>query len=665
MNFGRHAHSIAGIGRATAAMMLVGGVALGVFAGVRWQSKIAPLLGMGAQPGSAELPMGAGTAAASPAKQLFTCGMHPQVLQDTQGECPICHMKLTPVKAGAGTGEAADAKANEHAVLIDPAVVQNMGVRTAPVTLGTVSRAIRVPGITVEPESASIEINLRVPGWIHSLHANTDGMSVKKGEPLFELSSPQLQWAIDELIAARKAVLMLDANSDKSLRQTSESLATAAGSRLISLGLTPEQVEMFGNLDRAPAIVPFLSPITGYVREKASVFSGSAVEAGKSIMRLSRQSTMWIDTQVPQSMVSSIKMGQNATARFDTAASRETEGQVILIHPRLNEATRTTLVRLEVPNQDASIREGMFASVAFPTDVGTLGPTAPRDAIIDTGEAQMAFVTDKPGRFEMRAVVAGPADAEGRVRVFSGLKVGEQVVVSGQFLIDSESRIREAVRKFVGESSSHFSEESDFAPKGMRSTVALPAAAQRELDGAFGAYLAIAEKLGQEQKAPISIKTDTLAGSLRNLHAHLKGDLLASAAAVGDAIGISEAMQGQTTDRQRELFKALGERMIAIADAHPPSAAVAPKLHVMHCPMARGRWLQNSADLANPFYATDMKECGETLREIPAIAPATAAPTSPPAKSAPIEAAPANPAHPAAPDKPAMPSTPRGAGGSR
>ncbi len=188
------------------------------------------------------------------------------------------------------------------AVVIDPAIIQNMGVRTAEVTEGPLDETLRVTALITEPEPDHRDINLRVSGWIQTLYANTDGMEVKQGDPLFDLYSPELRLAIEELISARRAVGAADAEAGTALRETSASLAAAAEGRLLTLGLTPEQIAEFGALESAPAVVTFLSPINGHITEKMDVYAGELGDGqpGRSLPPRAADPDAGVEARVPE-----------------------------------------------------------------------------------------------------------------------------------------------------------------------------------------------------------------------------------------------------------------------------------------------------------------------------------------------------------------------------
>lgn len=423
-------------------------------------------------------------------KQLWTCGMHPQVIQDQPGECPICHMELMPLATEAGPASSAkqqrrikywwDPMMNppyisdkpgkspmgmdlvpvyeeDHrggggaSVRIDPAVVQNMGLRLAKVEHFPIRQEVRAVGYLQEPEPLQRDINLRVSGWVQTLHANTNGMLIEAGKPLFDLYSPELQVGIEELITARRAWESAAAVASGSSEGRSDSIARAlyesAVSKLRLWGLEEQQVMYLAQLEKAPATVSFLSPIWGHLTEK-HVNVGSYVRAGDLVLRLSDRSRLWLEVQVYETQLPVVPIGSRALAQVPSQPGDVFEGQVVFIHPHLDPATRTALVRVEVPNKDGALRQGMYATVELQTTTAPPTLTVPREAIIDSGRRQIVFVAGGDGRFEPRPIRTG-FQGQGRVQVLEGLEEGQEIVTSGQFLLDAESRLQEAIQKHL------------------------------------------------------------------------------------------------------------------------------------------------------------------------------------------------------------------------
>ena len=535
-------------------------------------------------------------------KQLWTCGMHPQVIQDHPGDCPICHMDLTPLAAGGGH--------DSKVVTIDPVMVQNMGVRVAEVAEGGLRQDVRVVGYLQETDSSRRDINLRISGWIEKLYADAEGVDVARGKPLFELYSPELQVAIDELISARKSLESLPQGADAQAKQTLQTLHDSARRKLELWGLLPEQVEAFSRLAKAPATVPILSPIDGHVTQK-NVYAGSAVKAGDLVLRLSDFSSMWLDAQVFERQLPLVKVGQKVKATVESQPGRVYEGEVTFLHPHIDPATRTALVRITLANKDDSLRQGMYATVEVLVDPAAPTPLVPREAVLDTGTRQVAFVALGQGRFEPRELKLGQTGNDGLVQVIGGLRAGEEVVTSGQFLIDSESRLKEAVQK-------HLHGGLAAAPKAdaQSSAAAKEKLTVPHIDDIAAAYLELSKTLGarREQEKPVSV--EKLVGAAKLAAEHGQGEAKTLAVKLLKA---TEAMEVTDPKEQRKRFAAVSTAAIELVERTAPSKKVAPELVVAHCSMAPGGgadWLQVGRDIANPYYATEMKSCGEVKRTI-------------------------------------------------
>ncbi len=542
---------------------------------------------------------------AAPASQLWTCGMHPQVIQDHPGTCPICHMDLTPLKVA---GESAS---GGPGLVIDPVVVQNMGVRTAPVSVGPLRRSIRAVGTIEEAQPRIRDINLRVSGWISRLYADTEGQRVEAGDPLFDLYSPELRVAVGELITARQSMERAGGADDPAGR-SARMLYDSAVQKLELFGLPRDQVDELARLEQTPETVTVRSPIAGEVVEKP-VVEGAAVMAGARALRIVDHSMLWLDARVFEKDLPFVSVGQRAEATVDSRPGEVIEGEVVFIHPHVDVMTRTAAARLAIPNDDMKLRPGMYATVRIAAQLAESAVLVPREAVIDTGVRQVAFVAEGEGRFQPRRVVLGHAADDGMVQVLEGLSPGESVVVSGQFLLDSESRLRESVRKFLDEKGS----VPGLPPGHQHGAGAAPAAPQPsipEADAVLSEYLRLSAILGEPQVTDAPVEAGPLVAAAHALHGAVAG--AESEALAVRVAAAAEALRGQDLDRQRELFKALSEAIIALAQRHPPSAAVAGPLFVVHCPMAPGSWIQKGEVVNNPFYATSMKRCGEVRRTI-------------------------------------------------
>jgi Cu(I)/Ag(I) efflux system membrane fusion protein/cobalt-zinc-cadmium efflux system membrane fusion protein len=570
----------------------------GIAAGTYWHAPILRLVGASAAnspSGQSHHDTGNAASPTTPSTQLWTCGMHPQVIQDHTGKCPICHMDLTPL-------DPSGSKPGAPGLMIDPAVVQNMGVRFADAIEGPLHHHVRAFAEILEFETGIVAVNARVSGTIRRLYADNEGMEISKGDPLFDLYSPDLTLAIEELIAARKFAQ----TADETAHATAQSLLDAATDRLVALDLTRQQVASFAELDAAPEVVTFLASSSGTLVDKDDTFTGAAISPGQLVLRLASRKTMWVQAAIREIDLPLVRVGQHAHIRVDALPGQSIEGDVIYINPRLNEMTRTATVRVQVSNADASLSQGMYAMLAI--DVAKDGPVVlvPREAVIETGDTTLVFLSDQGGRLVPRPVTVGATATDGLIEIRSGLMPGDRVVASGQFLLDSESRWREAIAKFLQPSTTPDRPAAAPTP----TMHADPA----KVDALVLAYLPLAEVLGAEQSADTPINVNALAAAILSLSQTLDDP---DARHLADALSnAAQALKDQPLDAQRPLFKPLSAAIIALLDAMPPSKAVGESLYVVHCPMVKADWLQRNQEVANPYYAQEMKACGTVVRPI-------------------------------------------------
>jgi RND family efflux transporter MFP subunit len=216
----------------------------------------------------------------------------------------------------------------------------------------------------------------------------------------------------------------------------------------VLLGLPLAQVRELGRLAKAPRSVRFTSPVTGHVVEKPIV-DGSAVEAGTRALRIVDHSSLWLDIALFEQQLPFVRLGQPVRASVLAFPGQEFRGTLGFLHPHVDMKTRAATGRVVVTNDVLQLRPGMFATVEIEAEITPSALLVPLDAVIDTGKEQVVFVARPGGHFEPRRVTRGPSGSDGRVQILGGLVAGEQVVTSGQFLLDAESRFREAVAKFL------------------------------------------------------------------------------------------------------------------------------------------------------------------------------------------------------------------------
>jgi RND family efflux transporter MFP subunit len=330
-------------------------------------------------------------------------------------------------------------------VTIDPAVVQNMGVQTAPVTRGPLNVTIRAVGMLKVPEPGLHDISLKVGGWIDKLYADTQGMHVHQGEVLFDLYSPELQVAEEELISAVHSASALGPDASGAMKKEADGLVTSAKQKLRLWDVAERDIEALAKADHAPKTVPFRSPADGEILDKMIV-QGSAVQPGMKLLRIENHSALWLDAEVYEQQIPMVSLGQEMQATVDALPGKTFTGKVSFIYPHLDHMIRTDVVRAVLDNAGMKLKPGMYATVNIIAQPVADAVLVPRQAVIDTGMKQIVFVAGPQGHFDPRNVRIGLA-GDDQVQILEGVAPGEMVVTSGQFLMDVESQTNEAIEK--------------------------------------------------------------------------------------------------------------------------------------------------------------------------------------------------------------------------
>ena len=272
--------------------------------------------------------------------KLYTCGMHPQVIQDHPGNCPICGMKLTPIRSG-GAGAETNA-ANPSAIAVDAATMQNMNIRTAEVVRGPLRKTIRTVGAIDYNETALADVTTKFKGWIEKLNVDATGQLVHRGEPMFEIYSPELYNAQSEFLLALNSGGATNGPGASLLRES-------AVNKLRYFDVPDAQIAGLEKTRQLTKTLPVVAPMSGFVIEK-NVVAGQMVDAGMKLYRLADLGIVWVLAQVYEQDLAYVRLGQEAVVKVASLPDREFRGRVTFIYPSLDEKTRTARVRLEFEN---------------------------------------------------------------------------------------------------------------------------------------------------------------------------------------------------------------------------------------------------------------------------------------------------------------------------
>jgi len=322
-------------------------------------------------------------------------------------------------------------------IFVDEARRGAVGVHTAKVERAPLVREIRAVGRIAYDESRLEDVTLKLSGFVAKLHVTTTGQQVKRGQILFTLYSPELYAAQQEYLLARQR------SGSVASGLGDDYLARAAEKKLQLWGLSRAQLNAIVRLGEPIEEVPFHAPTSGYVIEK-NVVEGAAVQAGDRLYRIAALDRVWVEASVYEADLPQIRKDQSATIALTYLPARTFEGKVDHIYPYLDPTSRTGRVRIELRNPSLELKPDMFATVTFRIDLGAR-LQVPIAAVVYTGPRRLVFVDIGDGRLGPREVTLG-ARTDDRVEVVAGLQEGERIVVSGNFLVAAESRIRSAAK---------------------------------------------------------------------------------------------------------------------------------------------------------------------------------------------------------------------------
>ena len=327
------------------------------------------------------------------------------------------------------------------AVAIPAGTRQLIGVRSAPATVGTLEQEIRTVGTVDYDERAFTQVNLRVSGWIQEVFVNSVGRPVRKGEPLFTLYSPDLLATQDEYLLALKSKTQLAASPLADAKDHAAALTASARERLRLWDLTEEQIAGVERRGKAEPVLTIYAPASGIVLKREAL-PGKYVEPGTTLYEVADLSHVWVHADIYESEVAAVKLNQPASVTFASYPGETFRARVAYIYPSLNSEARTVRVRLELPNPGLRLKPGMYGTVTLRTEsVKTL--VVPKEAVLDTGLRQLVFLDKGQGVYEPASVKLG-RKSQDRVEVLEGIKEGDRVVTSANFLLDAESKLASA-----------------------------------------------------------------------------------------------------------------------------------------------------------------------------------------------------------------------------
>jgi len=347
---------------------------------------------------------------------------------------------------------------------VDPNFIQNFAVRTAVVEKGSIPILIRTIGTLAYNQKNIISVNTKNEGWIEKANVNYIGESVKRGDVLFEIYSPQLVTTQQEYLSTVDYLEKLSVSGDKDAVARAKSLLAATNERLHYWDITDEQIAELKRRKTPMRTLKIFSPVSGIVIEKmGDSLEGMKLVPGMNVFKIADLSNVWAEIEVYENQIQYIRLGQTAGITLDAFPDRHWTGKIIYLDPTMNQKTRTLKAYVEIDNPDRKLLPEMYANVEIRVPAVKGAVKVPSEAILHSGERNVVIVEKEKGFFEPREVVLG-AEGEGYTQIIRGLHEKETIVTSSQFLIDSESNLKEAISKLLAAKKSKKEPDNPPAP---------------------------------------------------------------------------------------------------------------------------------------------------------------------------------------------------------
>ncbi len=548
--------------------------------------------------------------------QMWTCSMHPQIMQPEPGDCPICGMDLIPAESGSDGLMADQFKLTENAMAL-------ANIQTTVVGKGNVEgNTIKLSGKIAENEEANAVQVSYFAGRIERLNVSFTGEEVRKGQLLATIYSPELYAAQQELITAA------------SLKESQPALYKAVRNKLKLWKLSENQINQIEETGKVKENFPVYATVSGTVTEKL-VEQGDYIKQGQPLLKIANLNTVWGNFDVYENQIDRFKKGQEVMITTNAYPNKEFKGKVDFIDPVLNTKTRTVTLRVVLSNKDDVFKPGMFvtANIEGSTAKNDEVISIPASSVLWTGERSVVYLKTNPDQpiFEMREIKLGNQIGN-EYEVVEGLFVGNEIVTNGTFTVDAAAQLqgkKSMMNKdggkvmtghegHLGMDNNASNKESDHT--NMNERLEVSEKFQQQLNSVYNAYINLKDALVKEDSISTSANATTLLNKLNKVdmkllsdnkaHNHwmsLEGEIKSSATSISETSDIKS---------QRDHFKHLSSHLINAVQLF----GINEKVYVEFCPMADNNngayWLSKEEKVINPYFGEAMLTCGEVKQVI-------------------------------------------------
>ncbi len=548
--------------------------------------------------------------------QMWTCSMHPQIMQPEAGDCPICGMDLIPSEAGADGLAADEFKLTENAIAL-------ANIQTTVVGKGNVDgNTIKLSGKIAENEEANAVQVSYFSGRIERLNVSFTGEEVRKGQLLATIYSPELYAAQQELITA------------VSLKESQPALYKAVRNKLKLWKLSENQINQIEETQKVKENFPVYATVSGTVAEKL-VEQGDYIKQGQPLLKIANLNTVWGNFDVYENQIDLFKKGQEVIITTNAYSNKEFKGKVDFIDPVLNTKTRTVTLRVVLNNKDDVFKPGMFvtANIEGVKNKNKEALSIPASAVLWTGERSVVYLKTNPDQpvFEMRDVLLGNQMGN-EYEVLEGLFVGNEIVTNGTFTVDAAAQLqgkKSMMNKdggkvmtghegHLGMDNNSPNKENDHT--NMNERLEVSEKFQQQLNSVYNEYINLKDALVKEDSKSTSTSASTLLNNLTKVDMKLLSDNKAHNhwMSLEKEIKSSATSISETSDIkvQRDHFKHLSSHLINAVQL----IGVNEKVYLEFCPMADNNkgafWLSKEEKVINPYFGDAMLTCGEVKQVI-------------------------------------------------